>query len=111
MYRIAISFHEQTSLPICSELPPAMTSLKARQAALVKPWLATGLILFTLLSRAASGERHDRPNFHATKTSSGTPRRHRCCSGLVGRFNEIVAAELLFGFRERAVCGQRLPIA
>src|ERR1700728_224289 len=67
--------------------------------------------LLHLLPKTASGKRHDRTNFHATKKSAGNLCRHRRCSALVRRLHQIVAAELLFGFRERAISGQRLAIS
>jgi hypothetical protein len=62
-------------------------------------------IAFDVLPKLSSGKRHDRANFHATKSRTWNLPRHRRRSRLVGRFNEIEAAELLFGFRERAVSG------
>src|ERR1700757_1679987 len=68
-------------------------------------------ILFYYLAEPASGKRQDRTNFHATKSSAGNLRRYRRRGLLVSCFNQVVAAELLLGFRERAIRGQRLAIS
>src|SRR5215831_4669720 len=61
--------------------------------------------------KPSSGKRHDRTNFHATKTSAGNLRRDGSRSSLVRRFNEVVPAELFFGFRKRAIRRERLAVS